>query len=107
LPVATTTTLVSTTCATASRRYRRRRVAAATASSTHVAQARWRLGIEAYSFACDATAEVVSHAPQVPDEATTSVIPVPGSRRGGATGSATNTARASTFTATSAVRARR
>ena len=41
-------------------------------SSTHSAQAACRLGIEAYSFACCATLEEVSHAPQVPEPATMS-----------------------------------
>ncbi len=107
MPVATTTTAVITRWATASSRYRRRGVAATIASTTHAAQARCRLGIDAYSFACDATPRVVSHEPQVPEPATTSTIPVPGSSRGGATGNSTKNPSDTRFTATSTVRARR
>jgi hypothetical protein len=82
-------------------------VAVSTASNTQAAQARCRLGIEAYSLACDATCGVVSHAPHVRDSATTSRNPAPGSSRGGATGTRTNTARETTLTDTSTVRARR
>jgi hypothetical protein len=105
--VATTTIAVSTRWATASKRYRRRGVAAQIASTTHAAQARCRLGIEAYSFACEATPRVVSHDPQVPESATTSTIPVPGSSRGGATGNSTKKPSDTRFTPTSTLRARR